>query len=253
MTRVNTPPASAGAGSHRVRSLLGFYPVPLLHLVGAPVAASPRVPFRWQPSAPPPQYGVDYTFLNGFHDEPVTWPYQQRITVRIAARHTACQVSAVAEVVAELAHLTGLPLHLGAPWPAEFNPGRVPSQEIHVGFPPASQGSGLKGFGGAALAGTRRHYISGYAAVCSTVTHSVPGQVPELDRQDLAALRHELAHAMGLGHAARPSLLMHYQVPAERDEYGPGDRYGLTLLGQAPFTGNHPSPRHRRRSLLCLA
>jgi hypothetical protein len=251
MTRSGAAPGPDGAGRPRVRSLLGIYPVPALHLAGAPVTASPAMPSRWQPSTPLPQFGIDYTFLNGCRGEPVTWLDQQPITVRIAGRHAAGQASAVAEVVAELAHLTGLPLRLGSPWPAEFDPGQVPSQEIHVGFLPAARVSGLMGFGGAVLTDTRRYYTSGYAAVYNTATHSVPGPVPGLASQVPATLRHELAHAIGLGHAARPSLLMHYQIPVEQDKYGPGDRHGLAVLGQARLTGNYHSPRHRRRSLLC--
>lgn len=246
MTRADTPSGPAGAGRPRVRNLLGIYPVPLLHLVGVPVPASPRMPIRWRPPAPPPQYGIDYSFLNGSRDEPVGWLPQRPIMVRIAARHTAHQASTLAQVVAELRRLTGLPLRLGAPWPAEFDPDRVPGQEIHVSFAPVPQAPCLTGLGYATLSATGHHYTSGYVAI-----HVVTAQpVPDSARTNLTALRHGLAHALGLGHAARPSLLMYHRVPADEDEYGPGDRYGLALLGQGRSIGNHPSPHHPR-SFLC--
>ena len=42
-----TPPA------RRPPSLLGTYPVPELHLVGAPIPGNRRSPIQWQPTPPP--------------------------------------------------------------------------------------------------------------------------------------------------------------------------------------------------------
>jgi len=44
--------------------LLGTYPVPELHLVGAPIPDNPRSPIRWRPTPAPLQYGIDYTFTH---------------------------------------------------------------------------------------------------------------------------------------------------------------------------------------------
>jgi len=107
----------------------------------------------------------------------------------------------------------------------------------------ASQPPGPMSLGGAVLATAGHHYTSGYVSV-----RTAPSQPAQ---HDLAALRHGLAHALGLGHAARPILLMHHRVPAGQHGYGPGDRHGLALLGQGRPIGNCPSPHRHPRSFLC--
>jgi hypothetical protein len=66
-------------------------------------------------------------------------------------------------------------------------------------------------------------YTSGLAVVATVATGPrSPGEVP--------VLRHELAHALGLGHAARPNLLMYHRISAGTVDFGRGDRHGLLLL-----------------------
>jgi hypothetical protein len=50
----------------------------------------------------------------------------------------------------------------------------------------------------------------------------------------MSLLLHELGHAMGLGHVAAKSEVMHEGLgPWSRPYYGPGDLAGLARLGAA--------------------
>jgi len=223
-------------------SLLGTYPVNALHMVGAPLPPTPGAPSQWQPPLPPAQYGIDYTFLRRQGGQTFRWRSDLPITVRIAGPHLRGQAATVDAVVAELAGLTGLTLSTGEPWPPAPALRAVPEQEIHVGFlaalPAASlftPCAGQAGFGGALAAPGMSHYLRGVAAVTASL-------VSPRSRREAAVLRHQLAHALGLGHAARPSLLMYDRMPAAAD-YGRGDRYGLSLLRQAPPDATKPAPR----------
>lgn len=226
----------------RRESLLGTYPVTALDMVGAPLPPLPGSPSQWQPPLPPAQYGIDYTFLWHHGGRPLRWRPDLPITVRIAGPHLEEQANLVTAVVAELAGLTSFSLRVGKPWPQALALRAVPVQETHVGFLPALPAApsfapcaGPAGFGGALAAPCMGHYTRGLVAV------SV-GLAGPNSRREAAAVRHEFAHALGLGHAARPSLLMHYRMPAPVADYGRGDRHGLSLLRQVP-PATRPAPR----------
>ena len=221
----------------RPPSLLGTYPVPELHLVGAPIPDNPRSPIQWQPTPPPLQYGIDYTFMRRAGGEPVRWPHSSAIAVRITGACTPDRHAALADVAAELRALTRLNLVTGGPAPARLIPSAVPDGEIHVRYlagiklPPGLPGShgDPVGVGGASRCPAGCCYVSGFAIINADLAGS--DATTELA---LAILRHELAHALGLGHAGRPSLLMHYRVSARTTRYGRGDQHGLALLGPRP-------------------
>jgi hypothetical protein len=235
---------TAPAGEHvaspadgQRRSLLGIYPVPAPHLVGAPLPPTPGYPSRWQPPPPPLQYGIDYTFLRHYGGRPLRWRSDLPITVRIAGPHGPEQAATVAAVVAELAGLTGLSLVAGESWPHPHALRAVSAQEIRVGFLPTLPTArsfrpctGRVGLGGAVRAPDMSHYTSGFALVATGTTSPEP---PSAD----AVLRHQLAHALGLGHAARPDLLMYHRISRATVDFGRGDRHGLLLLNKSAQPG----------------
>ncbi len=221
-----------GPGREERRSLLGVYPVPAAHLVGAPLPPTPGYPSRWRPPPPPLQYGIDYTFLRHHSGRPVRWRPDRPVIVRLCGPHRPEQATTTATVVAELAGLTGLSLAVGEPWPANPRLQTVPAHEIHVGFLPALPAAssfrpctGRIGLGGAVTAPGVSYYTSGFAIIATSVIN------PRSPRE-VAVLRHELAHALGLGHAARPNLLMYHSVSAATVDFGRGDRHGLLLLNE---------------------
>jgi hypothetical protein len=221
-----------GLGRQERRSLLGTYPAPAAHLVGAPLAPTPRYPSRWRPPLPPLQYGIDYTFLRRHRSRPVRWQPDQPIIVRLCGPHRLEQATALATVVAELTGLTGLSLVAGEPWPRHPRPQTVPAHEIHVGFmltlpaaPSLRPCAGRIGLGGAVTALGASHYASGFAIVATNV-------IDPRSPLEVAVLRHELAHALGLGHAGRPNLLMYHRISAATIHFGRGDRGGLLLLNE---------------------
>lgn len=224
------PPAARPA---QPPGLLGTYPAPELHLVGAPIPDNPRSPIRWRPTPAPLQYGIDYTFTHRAGREPVRWHYSSAITVRIVGGSTQDRHAALAFVVAESRALTRLNLVTGEPASAGLVLSAVPDGEIHVGYLTGSKVAGLPGqpgdqagLGGASRCAAGRCYVSGFAII--NVGLAGPDATTE---HALAILRHELGHALGLGHAARPSLLMHRQMAASTTQYGRGDQHGLALLG----------------------
>jgi hypothetical protein len=229
----------------RGRSLLGSYPVPVLHLVGAPTSPRPRA----DASPPTLQYGIDYSFTRRLGRTPVRWRPETDIIVRLADCPAQPFADAVTEVVGELRALTGLNLRTGQPAGALSDFGDVPEQEIHVACLQSAQALPVRQAGtlpgaGAWSAPDGAWYRRGWAIVdVSLFACAAPTVI----------LRHQLCHALGLGHAARPSLLMHQPVPAGLSGYGRGDRHGLALLGPArPDPSGFPfSPRRPERTFRC--
>jgi hypothetical protein len=233
----------------RPASLLGTYPVPELHLVGTPVPANPRSPIQWQPTPPPLQYGIDYTFMHRAGRQPVRWPPSSAITIRIAGPVTPGRLAAFSDVVTELRILTQLNLIASEFGPSSLVPSRVPAGEIHVGYLTSSQLASVPGRrdNQAGLGGGSRcaagWYVRGFAIINADLAG--PDATTELG---LAILRHQLGHALGLGHAARPSQLMHHHVAGGTTRYGRGDQHGLALLG--PRTPARPAaaPGHAHQA-----
>jgi hypothetical protein len=253
------------AGRRRQRTaaprLLGSYPVPTLHLVGADVPPGPRAPSRWQPAPPPPQHGVDYAFARRHGLTPVRWRPGIVITVRLtsqAGSRPAVRVAAEAvdAVLAELRELTGLDLQGGPPLARPIDIRRVPDQEIHVAYLPMAQArqarrlAGDRIPGGAMPARDGAWYRRGWAIVATDL--AIEPAPPAVSVAGLAVLRHQLCHALGLGHAARRQVLMHQRIPVDLDGYSSGDRHGLALLGEIqPVRHAPPPPPADERTIPC--
>jgi len=233
-------------GSSRQRpSLLGRYPAPALHLVGTPRPPDPASALNWAPGPPPPQHGLDYAFARWAGQHAVRWRPGTDVTVRLAAGGPAGWDDPLAGLLAELAALTGLGLRLGEPAEPAAALADVPAGEIRVqhdrfgggtGWPaPCAEHAGL---GGAEPGADRRFYVRGIAVVNSAVTGAAPAPMA------LAVLRHQLGHALGLGHPVRTDQLMHGSFGGMRTGYADGDRLGLILLGR-PAGPPDPLPHGR--------
>jgi hypothetical protein len=249
-----------------VPRLLGRYPVPELHLVGAGVPPGPRAPSRWRPGPAPLQHGVDYTFARRHGLKPVRWQPGTAIAVRLAgaaAWPTAPEsADAVDAVVAELRELTGLDLRTGPPLEPPIDLRLVPEQQIHVAYLPSAEAQQVRRLGGDRTPGggavpgqDGAWYRRGWAIVDTELAadpDSPRGEPTALSAAGLAILRHQLGHALGLGHAGRRWVLMHERIPVNLGGYARGDRHGLALLGVAPpVPRDLPLPPACERTVSC--
>lgn len=268
-----------GGPGHRPTALrlIGRYPVPALHLVGAGRPPGPRATSRWQ-STLLPQHGIDYTIARRRGLAPVRWRPGMDIAVRLTgvygarsdlggAADATGMAEAVETVVTELRALTGLALRVGQSLARPFDIRQVQKQEIHVAYlSPAAAcqtrraaGDGTAS-GGALPTADSAWYERGWAIVD---TELATGQAlpPDALRDDrpaalstaaLAVLRHQFCHALGLGHAIRRWTLMRQQIPVDLDGYSPGDRHGLALLGGSrPVPHDAPQASPLERTIPC--
>ncbi len=252
--------------------LLGRYPVPTLHLVGTAPPPDPRSPSRWRPGLPPLQHGVDYTFARRHGLAPVRWFPGTVITVRLTSEADSMtgvreSEDAVDTVVAELRELTGLELRGGPPLTRPIDIRRVPEQEIHVAYLPSAEAWKVRRLagdqipsGGAVPAQDGAWYRRGWAIVDTglAIEPASPPDEPSasspaaLSATGLAVLRHQLGHALGLGHPASRRALMHQRIPVDVDGYSRGDRHGLALLGDTPpFPYDAPPAPASERTVPC--
>lgn len=259
--------------------LLGSYPVPTLRLVGSAPGPARRSRARWWP--PTPQYGIDYSFAHRAGRTPVRWAPDAPVTVRLtgyappAAPESGEEKepapagslsSLLAAVTAELAELTGLDLRPGEPLAAPLDLRALPEQEVHVAFltsvgarrtdrdraVAAGQPGSLDGQGfpnaEARCGPDGRWYRHGWAIVNTDMVARHGARVLDSQPAPRVArilLRHQLCHVLGLGHVARPSLLMHQRIPLGLDGYGAGERHGLAQVGAS----QEPSARFSLWSL----
>lgn len=242
--------------------LIGRYPVPALHLVGTVPSPDPRAPSHWRPGPPPLQHGVDYTFARRHGLAPVRWRPGSVITVRLASEIGSMPTGwepkdAIDTLVAELRELTGLELRGGPPLARPIDIRRTPEQEIHVAYLPSAEAREVRRLagdrtpsGGARPAQDGVWYRHGWAIVdtdlaigsASPPEESSASSPAALYTTGLTVLRHQLGHALGLGHPASRRALMHQQIPVDRDGYSRGDRHGLALLGQTRPISDDPQP-----------
>jgi hypothetical protein len=252
--------------------LLGRYPVPTLYLVGTDPPPDPRAPSHWRPGPPPLQHGVDYTFADRHGLAAVRWRPGTVIVVRLASQSGSMSMAegpedAVDAVVAELRDLTGLELRSGTPLGRPIDIRRVPDQEIHVACLRAAAAREVRRHagdpapsGGAEPTQDGAWYRRGWAIVDTDLAIEATSPPDEalasgpaaLSAVGLAVLRHQLGHALGLGHPVSRRALMHQRIPVDLDGYSRGDRHGLALLGGTrPVPHNPPPPPAPERTVPC--
>lgn len=200
------------------RSLLGRPYGPALNVVGGAAHAGPRLPTIWQVAEPELCYGLDYRYLTVRGSGPVRWPASHAVVLRIVDQPDA--EHAVAEVGAELRTLTGLNIRPGPPLPAneadQPPPGVIAVRYADFGWIDQHTTSGASG---------TTEYLSGWAVVNRNLIGDVrdPGAV--------SILRHELAHALGLGDVERAGRLMSVRLADRPAGFTAADLHGLRELG----------------------
>jgi hypothetical protein len=226
----------------------------------------------------PPQHGIDYTVARRCGLAPVRWRPRTDIAVRLTgldsegsdvggAADATDMLEAVQTVVAELRALTGLELRAAQPLEGPIDVRRVPEYEIHVAYLSSAAARRARGHAGDGIASGgalpmpgSAWYERGWAIVDTelAIGSASPPHAPSAGRRGalsasaLAVLRHQLCHALGLGHAIRRRTLMREQIPVDLDGYSRGDQYGLALLGSPRPVPYHVQPSsHHERTVPC--
>jgi hypothetical protein len=197
--------------------LIGQHP----GLAGAPLPAALVPPSRWRQGPPRPVYGIDYTFLRNRGPEPLRWG-ARTIEVRLAEDPPGTSVAeTLRAVVAELRGITGLELDLGDPG---VDPDQPPAGTIVVRFVSNAWIAMLRDDLRRPLSGATGEpdYSRGVVIVNTDLVNS-----DSVSR----VLRHELAHALGLGHSVRPGSLMSQRLSDRPTDFTVADRHSLARLG----------------------
>ncbi|MGW5230429.1 hypothetical protein ACWEP5_36545 [Nocardia niigatensis] len=189
-------------------------------------------PTRWSADWCSLSYGVDYSFLYLHRRVWPRWPHTQPIVVRLR-RGDDEQGWALRDdlslVIEELRLLTALPLQLGPDFDRDQPPTGFARQEIRVSCLDTTEDRigwqpGPLGVGGIFLHPANGRIHSGFAVISAATSALGPAAA--------GLLRHELGHALGLGHAHRQGTVMNDQfLPGT---WGLGDRVGLHLAGGGP-------------------
>lgn len=205
-------------------------PAPAPGTTSAPTlhAAQPWAPRR-PGDVPPPDGlvdGEDYGVHTTVDGNLVHWPCETPIPVRTFGAPPG-STGDLEWAVGSLAAASGLPLRFaGAGAPDQANTDGAIS--VHYGDHPSFAARDRT----AGIGGTR-HYADG-RIIRGEVTLR-PGKL-DFDGEDpatRAVILHELTHAVGLVHAreGRPEVMTPTVALPPRTDFGPGDRFALTLVG----------------------
>lgn len=201
-----------------------------------PTPASPALPLipAMPPELPGMREGLDYAYISQSVADGARWSCEQPIPVRAFGADSEDQASHLAEAVSAVASASGLPLVVGPPVDAPLlDPVSAAEGTLTVSFLDRDSSRTLRkpfsdstlGHGGPVV-NNRAEIIAGHVTVLDD---------PTLHGFTLrAVLLHELAHAVGLGHA--DSAVDELMTPStgqfdEAPTFGPGDTYALRSRG----------------------
>jgi len=187
------------------------------------------------PTPPEPAAG-SFAFLSEADGRLVTYDPCVPIHVRINPRtggHDA--VTLVEAAVDEVQAATGLEFVVDGLTDEEprFDAATAQDRTVLVGWSDPDRvpklAGDVAGLGGSAAVedGRGAVYVSGQVALDG------PSLAAYDEADQVAVIMHELGHVVGLDHVDDPDELM-YEENRGRREWGPGDRYGLALLGSGP-------------------
>jgi hypothetical protein len=185
----------------------------------------------------------EYAFLNTAHGQPVTFGSCDPVRIVLnEAKRPVEGIGLVEEAVEEASKASGIPMEIvggtdelpsldratrqaryGSDWAPVLIAWTTPEDflGLRIGIG-AAQPMGFDSQTGTG------HYVSGQIALDSSELTALleDGRTDEAR----AVVMHELAHIIGLAHVDSPYELMHERIIG-LDQYGPGDRAGLALLG----------------------
>ncbi|HWJ80680.1 MAG TPA: matrixin family metalloprotease [Nocardioides sp.] len=166
--------------------------------------------------------------------DPVAWDPCRPIRYEVNPEDGPDDAAAfVADAVAEVGRISGLDfVYEGEtsrrPTPGESDPG---SEPVLVAWADEDEVPDLSGdvvgvAGPVALRlGDLWRYVGGQVALDTDLGHDLDSAAAR------AVLLHELGHVVGLDHVDDPTQLM-FSESTFQEDFGPGDREGLVLLGQ---------------------
>lgn len=173
-----------------------------------------------------PVEGRDFSFLRTEDGEPVGWACDEPITVALADDVPAGADTALDLSIDVLTDATGLPLTIGT---------RGSPADITIHYDKLGATRGDVSFNGPTNLGKAQTTMSGghITGVLILIRNDTPNADPAtLEGQSV--LTHELAHALGLGHADQSTnqlMTPTLTVPVNPELLGPGDLAGLAALG----------------------
>ncbi|MFC8526554.1 hypothetical protein [Nocardia sp. NPDC057227] len=193
-----------------------------------PATAPPSTwPIGWGTTS----YGIDYAFLPFPRRVPAPWK-AEAITVRFRAGdqdHTPDLRETALFVLDEIRAISTLRFTVATDFGRDEPVAAPAPQEIRVACAAPGErvdglGRGTLGIGGVQLASRDGRASGGFAMLAD------PARIAAADSTMLAVVRHEIGHAVGLGHAKRRGLVMN-SVGSD-EPWGVGDRMGLALIAE---------------------
>lgn len=188
-------------------------------------SATPEVEGTVTPSMPSLREGYDYSFIQKHNGEPVRWACATPITVALHGDVPAGTAIALEKAVAVLGDASGLPLTIiTAPDTAA---------KITVAYGPHGSSLGHLDLTGDELGVGGPVFRDGEIISGAVLIRDDRPSTDPATAIGQATLAHELAHALGLGHAAQDAaqLMSPALTPGSVPTLGPGDRAALARLG----------------------